>query len=62
VTGEDKSMSAGAILLTFALVIIGVSAILALVFHLWPRYGSLEAVIEQSDRMLAEMEPPASSH
>jgi hypothetical protein len=55
-------MSAGAVLLTFALVVIGVSAILAWVFHLWPRYGSLEAVIKQSDRMLAEMEPPASSH
>lgn len=55
-------MSAGAILLTFAVVLIGGSAILALVFHLWPRYGSLEAAIEQSDHMLAEMEPPASSH
>jgi hypothetical protein len=55
-------MSAGAVLLTFALVVIGVSAILAWVFHLWPRYGSLEAVIKQSDRMLAEMEPPASLH
>ena len=55
-------MSAGTILLTFAVVMIGVSAILALVFRLWPRYGSLEAVIEQSDRKLAKMEPSASSH
>lgn len=55
-------MSAGTILLTFAVVFIGSSAILALVFRLWPRYGSVEAVIEQSDRMLTEMEPSASSH
>ena len=55
-------MSAGGILLTFAIVSIGASAILALVFRLWPRYGSVEAAIEQSDAALEKLEPAPSSH
>ena len=55
-------MSAGGIILTFAMATIGISAILALVFRLWPRYGSVEAAIEQSDAALEELEPAPSAH
>ncbi len=55
-------MSAGGILLTFAIIVIGISAILALVFRFWPRYGSVEAAVEQSDHVLEQLEPAASAH
>jgi hypothetical protein len=55
-------MSAGGVLLTFGVVCVGVSVILALLFHFWPRYGSVEAAIESSDRLLDDMEPVSTSH
>lgn len=56
----EASMSAGGILLTFAIVCVGVSLIIALLFHFWPRYGSVEEAIAQTDRVLDEMERAAS--
>ncbi len=49
-------MSAGSVLLTCAGICVGASLIIALLFRFWPRYGSVEAVIERTDRMLADME------
>jgi hypothetical protein len=58
----DAIMSAGGILLTFASVCLGVSLILALLFHFWPRYGSVAEAIAQTDRVLDEMERAASEY
>ena len=55
-------MSGGQIILTFAGIIIGASAILALAFRFWPRYGSVEAAIEDSNRALERLEPASISH
>ena len=55
-------MSAGGILLTFALVCIVASVIIALLFRFWPRYGSVEAAITQTDRILDAMEGSAADH
>ena len=55
-------MSAGGILLTFGVVCVGGSVILALLFRFWPQYGSVEAAIESSDRLLDDMEPASTSH
>lgn len=55
-------MSAEGILLTFAIITISTSAILALVFRLWPQYGSVEAAIKQSDDALERLEPAPSVH
>ena len=59
---EGEGMSAGGILLTFGIVCVGVSVILALLFRFWPRYGSVEAAIEHTDRLLDDMEPASTSH
>jgi hypothetical protein len=55
-------MSPGGILLTFPSVCIGASLLIALVFRFWPRFGSVEAAIEHSDRVLDVMEGAASEH
>jgi hypothetical protein len=55
-------MSAGGILLTFASVCVGASLIIALLLRFWPRFGSVEAAIEQTDRFLDKMEGTASGH
>lgn len=55
-------MTAGGILLTFALVCIGASMIIAVFFRFWPRYGSVEAAIEHSDQLLESMEPAPDAH
>jgi hypothetical protein len=55
-------MHAGAILLTFACVFVGASLIIALLFHFWPRYGSVEAAISRTDEVLEEMEQTTSTH
>lgn len=55
-------MSAGGILLTFVVVCVGVSVILALLFRFWPRYGSVEAAVAHTDRLLDDLEPTATSH
>jgi hypothetical protein len=53
-------MGTGGIILTFAIILVAASAILALVFRLWPRYGSVEAAIEASDHELEKLETAAS--
>lgn len=55
-------MSTGAILLTFACVCLGASVILGLLFHFWPRYGSVTAALEQSDQVLAQMDAEPAHH
>ncbi len=52
-------MSDGGIFITFLVVMIGVSAILALTFRLWPRYGSVDAAIEASDRVIEQLDEPS---
>ena len=52
-------MGTGGVILTFAIISIAASAILALVFHLWPRYGSVDAAIEESDHELEKLEAAA---
>ena len=60
--GEVEPMSVGGVLLTCFVVCMGVSVILALLFRFWPDYGSVEAAIEQTDRILEEMESASTSH
>jgi hypothetical protein len=55
-------MHAGGILLTFAVVCIGASVIIALLFRFWPRYGSVAAAVERSDHLLEQMEAPPAQH
>jgi hypothetical protein len=55
-------MSAGGILLTFTIVCVGASLIIALLFRFWPRFGSVEAAIEHTDHVLDQMEGTASEH
>ncbi|MGQ4810376.1 hypothetical protein NKDENANG_03834 [Candidatus Entotheonellaceae bacterium PAL068K] len=49
-------MSTGGILLTLASIGIGASVIIALLFRFWPRYGSVEAAVEHTDRLLEDLE------
>lgn len=44
------------ILLTFLSICIGASVIIALLLHFWPRYGSVNAAVERSERFLEQME------
>jgi len=55
-------MHTGGILLTFAGVCIGASVIIALLFHFWPRYGSVAAAVERSDPLLEERETMPAQH
>jgi len=55
-------MPTGAILLTFLSVCIGASVIIALLLHFWPRYGSVNAAVERSDRFLEQMEAADAQH
>ena len=55
-------MNAGGILLTFAIVCVGASLIIALLFRFWPRFGSVEAAIEHTDRLLDKLEGTAAEH
>jgi len=55
-------MRTGGIWLTFALICIGASVIIALVFRFWPRYGSVHAAVESSDRFLEQMEAAHAQH
>jgi len=54
--GEQQPVSDGSIFVIFLVVMIGVSAILALMFRLWPRYGSVDAAIEASDRVIEQLD------
>ena len=53
-------MSGASIFITFLVVMIGISAILALMFRLWPRYGSVDAAIEASERAVEQLDQPAA--
>jgi hypothetical protein len=55
-------MSPGAILVTFAVVVVGASLIIALLFHFWPRYGSVDAAIDEADHAFEELEKATSAH
>ena len=44
------------ILVTFLSICVGASVIIALLFRFWPRYGSVDAAVERSDRFLEQME------
>ena len=49
-------MPTGGILLIFLSICIGASVVIALLLHFWPRYGSVNAAVERSDRFLEQME------
>lgn len=53
-------MSGGSIYITFLVVMIGISAILALMFRLWPRYGSVDAAIKASERAVERLDQPSA--
>lgn len=55
-------MATGRILLTFASVCIGVSAILAVLFRFWPRYGSVTKAVERADHLVEQLDAPAEAH
>ena len=55
-------MHTGGILLTFLSICIGASVIIALLFHFWPRYGSVNTAVERSDRFLEQMEAADAQH
>jgi hypothetical protein len=55
-------MSAGGILLTFLIVCVGTSLIIAVLVRFWPRLGSVEAAIEHTDRVLDDIEAAATRH
>lgn len=50
------------ILLAFLSICIGVSVIIALLLHFWPRYGSVNAAVERSDRFLEQMDAAQAQH
>lgn len=55
-------MSHGAVLVTFAAVMIGASLIIALLFRFWPRYGSVDAAIEEAESAFEDMEKSIAAH
>ena len=55
-------MHTGEILLTFLIVCIGASVVIALLLHFWPRYGSVNAAVERSDHFLEQMEAAYAEH
>ena len=54
-------MTTGVILTVFAVICLGASLGLAIMFRFWPEYGSVAAAVERSDDMVAEMESAASA-
>ena len=53
-------MTTGVLLTTFAVICLGASLGLSIVFRFWPEYGSVEAALERSDNMVEELETAAS--
>ncbi len=53
-------MSDGGIFITFIVVMISISAILALMFRLWPRYGSVDAAIEAAEHAVEQLDEPST--
>ena len=58
---EGTKMTTGVVLTIFAVICLGASLGLAIVFRFWPEYGSVEAALERSDDMVAELESAASA-
>ena len=54
-------MTTGVLLTIFAVICVGASLGLAIAFRFWPEYGSVEAAVERSDDLVAEMESAASA-
>lgn len=54
-------MTTGVVLTIFAVICLGASLGLAIVFRFWPEYGSVEAALERSDTMVEELETAASA-
>ena len=54
-------MTTGLVLTIFAVICLGASLGLAIAFRFWPEYGSVEAAVERSDTMVAEIETAASA-
>jgi hypothetical protein len=52
-------MTTGVTLTIFAVSCLGASLGLAILFRFWPEYGSVEAALEHSDDMVAELETAA---
>ena len=52
-------MTTGVLLTIFGVVCLGTSLGLAIVFRFWPAFGSVEAALERSDHMVAELESAA---
>ena len=54
-------MTSGVMLTIFAVICLGASLGLAILFRFWPEYGSVEAALERSDDLVTEMETAASA-
>lgn len=54
-------MTTGVTLTIFAVICLGASLGLAILFRFWPGYGSVEAALERSDGLVAEIETAASA-
>ena len=54
-------MTTGVTLSIFAVICLGASLGLAILFRFWPEYGSVEAALERSDDLVAEVEKAASA-
>ena len=54
-------MTTGVFLTVFAVICLGASLGLAVMFRFRPEYGSVQAALERSDEMVAELESAASA-
>ena len=54
-------MTTAVTLTTFAVICLGASLGLAILFRFWPEYGSVEAALERSDDLVAQVETAASA-
>ena len=52
-------MTTGVLLTIFGVVCLGASLALAIAFRFWPAFGSVEAALERSDHLVAELESAA---
>ena len=54
-------MTTGVTLTIFTVICLGASLGLAILFRFWPEYGSVEAALERSDDLVAQVETAASA-
>ena len=54
-------MTTAVTLTIFAVICLGASLGLAILFRFWPEYGSVEAALERSDELVARVETAASA-